>query len=123
MQTPQEQVAAVADLFKGAAKWIADRSLLKRYSKQRHVTRRYGIAQFVDDLITLLRWTRMPRLLSMGSDGLGVKFDLGVGEVLAGDRIDLFIDPVDLALEHRNSAQDKIFVLRAIGIARFVNVE
>ncbi len=65
----------------------------------------------------------MPRLLSMGGDCLCVKFDLGVGEVLAGDRIDLFIDPVDLALEHGHSAQDKILVLRAIGVARFVNVE
>jgi hypothetical protein len=44
MQSPQEQIATVADLLKGAAKWIARRSLLKRNSEQRHVARRYRIA-------------------------------------------------------------------------------
>jgi hypothetical protein len=123
MQAPQEQIATVTDLFKGAGNRIAHRSLLKRYPKQCHVTRRYGIAQFIDDLVTLFRWTRMPRLLSMGGDCLCVEFDLGIGEILTSDPVDLFVNPVDLALEDRDSAQDKIFVLCAIRVARFVNVE
>jgi hypothetical protein len=123
MQSPQEQITTVADLFKGTGERIVHRRLLKRYSEQRHVARRYGIAQFIDDLVALLRWARMPWLLPMGRDCLRVKFDLGVREILSSDRIDLFIDPIDLALEHRNSAQNKIFVFRAVGVTRLVNVE
>ena len=48
---------------------------------------------------------------------------VAVKTIRLDDVIDLFIDPVDLVLEHGHSAQDKIPVLRAIGVARFVNVE
>lgn len=59
----------------------------------------------------------------MGSDCLSVKFYFSVGEVLTGDTVDLFVDPVDLTLEDRYSTQNKILVLCAVRIARFVNIE
>jgi hypothetical protein len=79
MQSPQEQIATVADFLKRAGDRIARRSLLQRDSKQRHGTRRYGVAKFIDDLIALLRRTRMPRILPMGVDCLRVEFDLRAG--------------------------------------------
>jgi hypothetical protein len=59
----------------------------------------------------------------MGGNGLCVKFDFSMREIFARDCIDLLVDPVNLALEDGYSAEDKLLVLCAVGIARFVNVE
>ena len=123
MKASQEQIKAIAYLFESAADWVVRNSFFKSYRKQRHVSRTDSVTQFIDNRVTLFRWARMPRFISVRSNRLSMELNFCVRKVLSCYRVDLLIDPMDFTLEYCDSPQDKILILGSIRIARLVNVE
>jgi hypothetical protein len=117
VKATQEQIAAVANLFKGTCYRIFGRGLFKSYSEQGYVTRADNVAQTINDFISLHRWARMPWLFLVRRNCLCVELDVTGWEVSLREFVYFVIDPVNFAFKYGNTPKDEVLVLDAVRVS------